>query len=175
LPNRPNGGLFVHAQFDELGDGFVECCRLPPCKCDQIEAPHVRGRDPRRQLEKAGVTQALLAKRMFEGLNAVETKFFLRRWPIYGTRDTDAKSANPAQQTADAKATLTGQSENDDDVHADELIRRDLIAFSERREMLELAIKVLGLSRAEEQKLKVHLTLEQILGQSWSGPAAVKK
>jgi hypothetical protein len=67
------------------------------------------------------------------------------------------------------------EGENDDDAHADELIRRDLIAFSERREMLELAIKVLGLSRAEEQKLKVHLTLEQILGQSWSRPPVVKK
>ena len=84
-------------------------------------------------------------------------------------------SSSAANPTAADKAHHTAKGENDDDAHADELIRRDLIAFSERREMLELAIKVLGLSRAEEQKLKVHLTLEQILGQSWRGPPVVKK
>ena len=69
------------------------------------------------------------SERMFEGLNAYETKFFLRWWPITGTRDTQSREPHRGRQGESLRAV---------------------------RE--ELAIKILGLSRAEEQKLKVQLS-----------------
>jgi len=62
-----------------------------------------------------GVSTELLARRIREGLDAIETKCFVRQWP---------------------KPWATSESET-----AAELIRRDVVAFAERRAMVELVIK----------------------------------
>ena len=90
-------------------------------------------------LEKMGVSNELLARRIREGLDAMETKFFVRQW-----RPTGA--ASEAETAA-------------------ELIRRDVVAFAERRAMVELVIKLKGLEPAQKQEHQ-H-SLEMILEAMW--------
>jgi len=90
-------------------------------------------------LEKVGVSNELLACRIRERLDAMETKFFVRRWP----------------QTGAAREGET----------AAELIRRDVVAFAERRAMVELVIRLKGLEPAQKQEHQ-H-SLEMLLEASW--------
>lgn len=75
-------------------------------------------------MEKAGITDERLAKRIAEGLNAN----VLVRENLYAKREV-------------------------------------LVDFAERREMVELAIRMKGLMPAEEHKHEV--TLEELLDGSW--------
>lgn len=78
-------------------------------------------------LEAQGITDGLLAKRIYQGLFAMETK------------------------TASSEGRIT------DKVH--------LVAFAERREMLELALKLKG-HLIDKHELRMVRTLEQILEDS---------
>ena len=86
-----------------------------------------------------GISNELLVRRIREGLDAIETKFFVRQWPQPG--------ATSERETAA------------------ELIRRDVVAFAERRAMVELVIKLKGLEPAQKQEHQ-H-SLEMILEGSW--------
>jgi len=85
-----------------------------------------------------GVSNELLAPRP-RSLDAMETKFFVR---------SGVRLARLAKETADA-----------------ELIGRDVVAFAERRAMVELVIKLKGLEPAQKQEHQ-H-SLEMLLEASW--------
>ena len=78
-----------------------------------------------------GVSNELLACRIRERLDAMETKFFVRRWP-----QTDAASEGET---------------------AAELIRRDVVAFAERRAMVELVIRP---AQKQEHQHSLEMLLE---------------
>ena len=88
----------------------------------RIETPEVRAAFA-DLLERAGVTDELLARRIFEGLNAMESKF----WQPRGV-------------------AVVKDAEGNEEVSVDgsALIRRDLVNYCERREMLEIVLKLTG-------------------------------
>lgn len=82
-------------------------------------------------MDKAGVTDELLARRIHQGLHAMETKFF--------------------QHAGFVTA------------------RRNMVSWSERREMLEIALKLRG-HLVEKHEHKVDMTVEELVGGSWPKP-----
>jgi hypothetical protein len=78
-------------------------------------------------LEEAGVSNPLLARRIYQGLHAMETKLYANKGIV--------------------------------------LDRRNLVSFAERREMLELALKVKGLL-VDKHEIDHHVTLEDLLDES---------
>jgi len=122
-----------------LDAGYTESMAQKPK--DKIETPAVKAAFT-ELLEQAGVTDELLAQRIFEGLNAMESKFWQPRGVV-------------AVKDAEGNEALS--------VDGSELIRRDLVSFSERRAMVEVILKLTG-KMVEKHEHK--FTLEDLLGES---------
>jgi hypothetical protein len=93
-------------------------------------------------MERAGVTLELMAQRIYEGLNATETRY----WQPKGPR---------LVQVVNGAVTETP-----------ELISRTLISFSQRREMLVLCLRMRGLL-ADKHEVDAGPTLAELLEESY--------
>jgi len=92
-------------------------------------------------MEHAGVTLELMAQRIYEGLHATKTKFWQPKRPRLA-------------EVVDGNVTETP-----------ELISRTLISFSERREMLELCLRLRGLL-VDKHEVDPGPTLAELLEES---------
>lgn len=100
-------------------------------------------------LAKAEVSDELLSRRIREGLDAQVTKVFQRRYPRSLTAEAAAVQTLFAEliEKADAEKPEMVKAIRKavkDYVHGSELITVNMIDFSERREMVELVLKVTG-------------------------------
>jgi hypothetical protein len=124
-------------------------------------------------LDAAGATDEFIARRIREGLDAMHTKILQRRFPRSLTADA------AALQELFEELLLKAESEHKDlaaairdavkeFVHGSELITVDMIAFGERREMVELVLRIKG-QLVDKHEVEAGPTLSELLEEACRG------